>query len=132
LYNRKCSKYPLTELVGDPDLPGAAADFYIDDENAEEVVDVLTEFSKKTRRIIYEIENHRYNPEQYEKLKGYNDVTVFVYRGKTNYRIFCREFKNGKKKIVLIKAHHKKSKEYTHKELNIVNSIIKYVYEFNK
>jgi hypothetical protein len=39
-------------------------------------------FNAKTRRILYEIENHRYNRVYYEKLKGYNDVTVFVYNGK--------------------------------------------------
>ena len=132
MYNRKCSKYPLTELVGDPDLRGANADFYIDDENADEIVNVLSDFGTKTRRILYEITNNRYNTEHYEKLKGYKDVTAFVYKGKTNYRIFCREFKDGKRKIVLIKAHHKKNTEYTKKELNIVNSIIKYVYEYSE
>lgn len=126
---RESFKYDLSaiyELI--PELSDAGIEFYIDKINYAEIVRVIENNPGKTRRILYEISRHRYNDDLYEKLKGYNDLTAFVYKGKENIRIYCKEFRNGKKKIVAVLAVHKKSYNIKKNLKSKLDLISKYQY----
>ncbi len=107
---RDCKKYDLSKIeTYIPELKDTNFELYIDIGNSEEIISIIENNSSKTRRILYEISQHRYKNNLYEKLVGYNDLTAFVYKGSENLRIYCKEFKNGKKKIVAAFGIHKKS-----------------------
>jgi Mg/Co/Ni transporter MgtE len=83
LHKRECIKYNLSNLEKViPGITDSKIEIYIDKINSEEIVNVLETYSKKTRRILYEISQHRYNTELYESL-----------------RIHFKVYKNGNRKM---------------------------------
>ncbi|MCX7877334.1 MAG: hypothetical protein N2510_01695 [Ignavibacteria bacterium] len=131
MYIRKCFKYDFSKLsVTLTELKSPNFEFYIDEVNYEEIIQVLENNPKKTRRILYEISQQRYNDELYEKLRGYNNITALVYKGKTNMRVYCKEYKQHNKKIVAVVAVHKKSYKINKNLKSTLDLISKYEYTF--
>ena len=120
-------------MIGDNELGESNIDFFIDDEHFEEIVSFIKENAKKIRVILYAIIQRKYNQVLYEKVKGEKDITAFCFRGKNNFRIYCKDYSQGNRRIIILMVlHHKKSYEFTKKESALIKKLKKYEYELNR
>ncbi len=92
-----------------PELAGSNVEIFIDVESKKEsdsIKDFITRRKerKKFNRILYEILKHRYNDALYQKVKGYNNVAEMRFIGRYfgNARIYCNEFNQGGKKVIMV------------------------------
>ena len=116
-------------MVGDEELAESSIEFFVDDDNFTEIIEFIKRKDKKTKRILYEIKQNRINENLYEKIKGQLDITAFRYGGSENFRIYCRDYTDGNRRIILMVLHHKKSYGFSKKETTLINTIKKYEYE---
>ena len=127
-----------------PEINDANVELRIDKLKFDTIVDFLTETDKngklvrkkKFARILREVLLGNYNDDLYGKEEVSpiaKNVTAMKFTGSNNYRIGCKEFFEGNKKVVMITCFHKKStkgKKNSKKEIAIYEAIGSYEYEF--
>ncbi len=142
--SRKSRKYNVSNFLTDhSELADRNVEIWIDFANGADILSTLTEKDNEgnyIRRdrfylILLEIFNHRYNEGLYapEFISGKaTNITAMKFkkhRG-VNIRIYCKEFHENGKKIVMITVADKKSQKIDKKFKNIIESIGEYEYEF--
>ncbi|MBU2492652.1 MAG: hypothetical protein KJ571_08520 [Bacteroidetes bacterium] len=127
-----------------PEIDAANVEIRIDEQNFDSIFNFLIESDKKGKlirkkkfaRILREILLGNYDDDLYGKEEVSSkakNVTAMKFTGSNNYRIGCKEFFNGNKKVVMITAFHKKStngSKNSKKEIAIYEAIGSYEYEF--
>lgn len=139
---RKCKKYNLDEFISqNPQFQLSNISLYIDEVNYTEITEFLTKktvfnkylYKKRFYRILYQIFQNRYDEVLYgpeEMSEKSKDITAMKFKTTGNIRLYCKEFKQGGKKIVIICLHSKKVTKNDKRIKNLVESIAKYEYEF--
>ena len=134
---RKYEKIDLEELYElFPDLNKNQVDLYIDKESIK-IYDKISKFisNKKNRnkffRILYTVAQGKYRNDLYEKVE--TGVAEMKFKGKSfnHTRIFCKEIKNGGKKVVMISIISKKSNtiQESSKLISAVQRVKEYKYD---
>lgn len=127
-----------------PEIDDSYVELRVDKENFSEIVNFLTETDKngklirkkKFARILREVLLGNYDDDLYgreEVSTKAKNVTAMKFTGNNNYRIGCKEFFNGNKKVVMITSFHKKStkgSKNSKREKAIYEAIGSYEYEF--
>ena len=115
--------------------------FYIDEENADEIIDFLNSskaYAKKFELILeFILEHHRpprdlYDKENFEK--GCEHVTAMKpAKGRRNPRIYCQQYTDNDREVFVIVASEllkkKKSESLSEKEKNIIRRVASYQYQ---
>jgi hypothetical protein len=146
---RNCTKIPgdvISKLIQINEIQ--FVELYIDASNYQEILAVLSSNIDKSRRILYELFQSRYNDDLYGKENFSNEtrnLTAFKYKlGKgKNIRIYCKEYLDEQiisiskksrqfKKVVLISVYYKKSYDLDKKLRQHLTSIASYEYEFEE
>jgi len=108
---------------------------YVDRSEHEEITKFLTKKAvrKKFRIIIRQIATGLYNPDLYDKeeVSGKaKDITAMKFKGKKNYRVYCKEFHDGKRRIVMIQLLWKKTQKNNKQLRSRLEYLGGYHYEF--
>ncbi len=130
---RKCRLFDLKSFFCElPTLEGNI-ELYVDDLNGDDILSVLESNEKKFRRILVQINSGIYNNDIYgreEVSKKAKNVTAIKFKGKSNERIYCKEFFQENKKVVMIIAIKKKSQKVNKELKKLLETIGGYDYEF--
>ena len=138
---RICTKLPINDYIRELGITNTKnISLYVDSEdfkNSEEIISFLENNRKKFLRILTVIIGGYYNNDLYGKEKvdtNTENITAMKFKGKfySNTRIYCKEFFNNGKKVVLItmllkKVQKVKDDKKLKKRLNIIGG---YEYEF--
>lgn len=140
---RNGRKFDLTKFIKElPHLSESTVEIWIDEDNKKEILSFL--FKKKKsgqyinrdrfRLIINVVLSGKYNRILYDKeevSKKAKNVTAMKFtRGKTNFRIGCKEFSVKGKKVVMICLFDKDSEDNEKKIKTVYEIIGGYEYEF--
>ncbi len=120
------------KLFGDGEI-----EFYIDEENKDNIIDFLDEKGMdKLRHIFSRICNGKqppkdvYSQENYDK--NIKDVTAIKFKGTSfnNARIYCKDYGKNKPRIIVLSEllKSKKQKKLTHKEKSLIKKVNDYDY----
>jgi len=138
---RNCTKLPINDYITELGIANTKnISLYVDSENikkCEEIISFLENNRKKFLRILGVIINGYYNDDLYGKEKvdsNTKNITPMKFKGKfnSNTRIYCKEFfQNGKQVVMitmLLKKVQKVKDDKNRKErLKIIGD---YEYEF--
>lgn len=92
-----------------PELEETDIEVYVDCENIKRrkaIIKLIRRNKKKYREKLYYMLSSGYNQDHYKKVYGSITEIVFT-KGKKNTRIYCKEFKNKGKRIVMILSAEK-------------------------
>ncbi|MFD3002622.1 hypothetical protein ACFS7Z_19785 [Pontibacter toksunensis] len=132
--SRNCVKYPVDKFIEEfPQFKDAGVTVYLDTKNLKELAPVIQKNADKFRRILHVIFSFQYNNALYRKEGHTNktrNVTAMKFLGGANERIYCKEFFDGEKKIVMITALAKKVQKNDKSIRNLIERIGDYEYEF--
>jgi len=131
---REWKKLPLEYFFREvPDVRRDDIIIGIDKKNCEKIMTLLTEnqsHMNRFRRILYSILNEEHDKDLY----GREDVSskacriyAMKFQKKDNLRIYCKEFKNGKR-IIMIQAHFKKG-QMTKRNKEFIENLGRYEYD---
>jgi len=131
---REWKKLPLEYFFREvPDVWRDDIIIGIDKKNYEEIMTLLTENQShlnRFKRILYSILNEEHDKDLY----GREDVSskacriyAMKFQKKDNLRIYCKEFKNGKR-IIMIQAHFKKG-QMTKRNKEFIENLGRYEYD---
>ena len=131
---REWKKLPLEYFFREvPDVRRDDIIIGIDKKNYEEIMTLLTENQShlnRFKRILYSILNEEHDKDLY----GREDVSskacriyAMKFQKKDNLRIYCKEFKNGKR-IIMIQAHFKKG-QMTKRNKEFIENLGRYEYD---
>lgn len=132
---RVCIRLPIEAFIGNMENVKRNIELYVDKKNSEEILNLCKyEENKKFRRILGAILSGENNPDLY----GEEDVSskakyvkAMKFGKKKNLRVYCKEFKNGVMRIVLVEVYAKKAQKASNKRLkNKLEAIGGYEYEF--
>lgn len=115
--------------------------FYIDEQNADSIIDFLKSESSHVKKFNYVLElllehNHvprdLYDKENFES--GCEKITAIkLFKGKKNPRIYCQQYTVKEKKMFVIVASElldkKKSQQLSNKEKTIIRRVASYQYQ---
>lgn len=129
-----CNELPIKSYIDELRIPNTKnVSLYVDSENKDEILSFLENHRKKFLRILYVIISGIYNNELYRKET--DNITAMKFTGKfsSNTRIYCKEFFQNGKKIVMITLLQKKVQK--NQEDKVLQQRLKiiggYEYEFN-
>ena len=141
---RKSIKVLIDSFIADNiEFAGKNVELYADSRGYDEIMDFLLETDSNNnfiridrfRNILVEVYSFRYNKDLYDKpkiSKKSKDITIMKFkrhRG-SNWRILCKEFVSGGKKIVMIVMFDKKTQGISKKQKLKIEAIGDYEYEF--
>jgi hypothetical protein len=141
---RKARKYDVSNFLKEfPELRGRDVEIWIDLDNVKEILEIITEKGKdgnyirqdRFKLILYTLFRYQYNEDLYAQEKINNRASKITamkfkkHRGK-NIRIYCKEFEQSGKKIVMITSTNKTTQSVGKKLITLIESIGKYEYEF--
>lgn len=132
---RECRSVPINDLLRELGFSEDHFRLYVDCAEDEEITEFLSKKAvrKKFRVIIRQIATGRYNPDLYDKeeVSGKaKDITAMKFKGKANYRVYCKEYHVGKRRIVMIQLLWKKSQKNDKQLRSRLESLGGYDYEF--
>jgi hypothetical protein len=124
--------YDISELLEEFEIDNPLKiEFYVDKKNEKKISSFIRTNRKRFRRIIARIIQNKviddlYGPEPY-------GLKALKFKGSIlNSRIYCKEFFNNGKKIVLIHLVKNKTSQKVNKRiLQKLESISQYQYNFN-
>jgi hypothetical protein len=132
---RICIKFPLNKFSKEVNVfQQIKVDIFVDLHNYNSILSVITNRKSKFKRIVYTVLSGKYNNDLYakENVSGKAKyVTAMKFKKGDNERIYCKEFYESGKKVVMIIAVAKKSQKITVKLKNLLETIGDYDYEFN-
>ena len=117
-------------------------EIYVDEDNANQIIQYIRQSGRHTKKFNHIIDiilgGHR-NTELYDKeeindrCKGVTAMKFF--KGQENDRLYCKEITKENKVFVIIMAElrpKKKSQKLTQKEINLIEKVASYEYEFEE
>jgi bifunctional DNA-binding transcriptional regulator/antitoxin component of YhaV-PrlF toxin-antitoxin module len=131
---RKCVKYNIESLTeGFGIQNGYPVEIFIDSEGEAEINAFLKKNQKKFRMILYSIIEGRY-PEHLYRREPHNTTAMKFNAGSTNPRVYCKEyFNNGKKVVMIMLLENKDFQKANNKKLEPKLKLIsEYQYDFPK
>ena len=138
---RKSQKYNIDQFLKEnPQFSESNVEIRIDESNSEDIKEFLTitkkngdfKHQKRFKIILWHILSGRYEDEVYGREKmseKSNDITAMKFKDRNNTRIYCKEFANEGKKIVMIIKHSKKVKKNDKRIKTLVDTIGEYDYD---
>ena len=137
---RKCEKIETEHFKRELNIKSLwKISLYADEENKKNIYDVIAQNMNRFRRALYELLQGNYNNDLYgvEKISAKTkNITAFKFKRKktTNYRIYCKEYKDdilpNVKKVVMILVYNKKTHKVDKKLKSVLEKIVQYDYEF--
>lgn len=132
---RQCRSIPIDDLLRELGFSGDQFKLYADSTEYQEIIEFLDRKAafKKFRVIVRQITTGRYNPDLYDKedvsgkAKG---VTAMKFKGKANYRVYCKEYHDGRRRIVMIQLIWKKTQKNDKQLRSRLETLGGYDYEF--
>lgn len=113
---------------------------YVDEKNAGELLGLLNSepaLMKKFKHVCAIILGGHRNSDLYDKeeinAKCKGVTAMKLMKGKLNPRIYCKEITTGENLRIVICCEllqKKKSQKLTHKEINLINKVAQYEYDF--
>lgn len=107
--DRKLKPFNIEFVLSEyPELRSKGIKFYYDVETKRETKRLLSYFKekqikKRLRLIIFNILDHGYHENFYKNLSGFNSIAEMIFpRSLKHLRIYCKEFSQNGKKIVMI------------------------------
>ncbi|CAC9434702.1 hypothetical protein [uncultured Gammaproteobacteria bacterium] len=117
-------------------LSYSEVEFYIDEQNKDEILNFLKEKGKKKlQNILLRIKEKTavkdvYSSENYNN--GIENVTAIKFKGKRfdNARIYCQDYYENNLRIIVLSGllASKKQNQLTHKERNLIKKVNDYDY----
>jgi hypothetical protein len=132
---RKCVIYSIKWFLDEfPEFKDTEVAIYIDEKNFVDIVKVLKDNKKKFRRILYTILKNQFNNDLYGKEPSSNSkhVTAMKFKGNSNERIYCKEFFEDGKRVVMITTIPKKVQKNNKTIKNLLDTIGGYTYEYQE
>jgi hypothetical protein len=141
---RKCRKFRLDQFFKQfPELSERNIELWIDDKNKDEIFQILFEKNKngkyirenRFKSILLQIFNYRYSKELYDKEEVSSkakNITAMKFKNQfgANWRIYCKEFHDGEKRIIMIVARNKKTQNVNSTLKVLLETIGEYEYDF--
>jgi len=113
-----------------PELKRDDIQIGIDEMNKDKILSVIRQNSDRFKKILRTIMKNEYNNELYRKedlSKKTSNIYAMRFRRSENIRIYCKEYKNGKK-IIMMRWILKKSQK-SQKIKNIIDNLGRYEYD---
>ena len=133
---RVCVRLPIEEFIENVKDVKRNIELYIDKKNSEEILRLCKfEENRKFKRILGAILRGENNPDLYgdEQVSAKaKNIKAMKFGKKKNLRIYCKEFKNGIMRIVLVEVYTKKSQKASGKIKSRLEVIGGYEYEFEQ
>ena len=132
---RKCASVPIDDLLQELGFSGDRFKLYVDRDVQEEIMDFLAKESvrKKFRVIIRQIATGQYNPDLYDRedvSPKAKNITAMKFKGRSNFRLYCKEFRKRGRQVVMIQLLHKKTQRVNKQLQSRIEALGGYTYEF--
>ncbi|HCN36698.1 MAG: hypothetical protein IAE65_11350 [Ignavibacteria bacterium] len=135
---QSCEKLDISNIYGNEvDDSFSKLEIYYDLKIEYELFTLFQnpKFKKRFKYVLTAILSNRYNNDIYGKediSEKCRDITAMKFKNINNLRIYCKEFYQGHKKIVMLEIIYKKSQKINKKLKNLLETIADYQYDFKK